>query len=342
MNKTNSFLLIFLLCFFNVNILSQETSSEPVHTGSVTSVIFSSDGKQIISGSPYDKNIKIWDVATGQEIKSLLTDSDGVDDLRISPDGKQIIFSSFELPGIIRIWDKNTGKKLRMIFSFTHGPVKSMDLSPDGRQIAVVFDESYDDDISRICFFDANTGKLIRTFFAEDADIIVFSPDGKRFAISYPNKKKIKIFDSITVQEILTISEDEGWVYFLSFSPDGNHIISSDTSIKTYKPIITIWDANTGMKKTIISTKPERYSPIAISPDGNLIVFVPDNKKTIGLFDITAGKEINTVSDFSGHTDNIKSLAFSPDGKIIVSGSADKSIKLWDVATGKEIRTMGE
>jgi len=342
MTKTNIFLLIFILCFSTINIFTQETGSKSVHTGSVTSVIFSPDGKQIVSGSPDDKTIKIWDVSTGQEIKSLFTDSDGVDDLRISPDGKQIIFSSFELPGIIRIWDINTGKKLRTFLSFSHGPVESMDLSPDGRQIAIVFDESYDDNISRICFFDANTGKLIRTFFAEDADIIVFSPDGKRFAISYPNNKKIKIFDSFTGQEILTISEDEGWVYFLSFSPDGNCIISSDTSKQTYKPVITIWYANTGMKKTVISAKPERYSPIAISPDGNLIAFVPDNKKTIGLFDITADKEIKTISDFSGHTDDIKCLAFSLDGKMIASGSKDKSIKLWDVATGKEIRTMGE
>jgi len=152
----------------------------------------------------------------------------------------------------------------------------------------------------------------------------------------------IIIWDPVTGQEILTISEDVRWANFIAFTPDGKYIISNVYSKQKTVPFINIYDANTGKKKTIISTKPEQYSPIAISPDGNLIAFVPNNKKTIGLFDITADKEINTVSDFSGHTDKIKSLAFSPDGKMLVSGSADKSVKLWDVATGKEIRTMGE
>jgi WD40 repeat protein len=344
MTKTNILLFIFVFNYLTVNILAQETGSKSDHTSSVSSVVFSPDGKQIVSGSYEDKNIKIWDVATGREIRNIYSDINGVNNLKISPDGKQIISSSFDLPGIIKIWDINTGKELRTILNSSNGPIESMDLSLDGRQIVVVYDEFYDDkdDIKRICFFDANTGKLIRAIFTKDASKIAFNPDGKRIATSHPNNEKIRIWDSVTRKVILTISEDVGWVNFLFFSPDGNHIISSATSKETYKPIFTIWDANTGKKKIILSTKPEQYSPIAISPDGNLIAFVSDKKKTIGLFNITADKEINTVSDFSGHTDKIKSLAFSPDGKMIVSGSTDKSVKLWDVATGKEIRTMGK
>ena len=41
-----------------------------------------------------------------------------------------------------------------------------------------------------------------------------------------------------------------------------------------------------------------------------------------------------------GHTDYVSSVTFSPDGKTLVSGSVDKTIRLWDVATGKQKKTI--
>jgi len=344
MNKTNILLLIFIMSYFTVNVLAQETGSKSGHTGPVTSVVFTPDGKQIVSGSFKEKTIRIWDVATGREIRNIISDINGVDGLRLIPDGKQIISSSFNLPGIIRIWDKDTGKELRTISDFAYQPILSMDLSPDGKQIAAIYDEFYEDenDISRIVFYNADTGRQIRTIFTEGAGSITFSPDEKQIATCHPDNKKIKIWDLVTGQEILTISEDVIWLNFLTFTPDGKYIISKAYSKQTHDPVITIWDANTGKKNTIISEKPEQFSPIAISPDGNLMAIVLYREKLISLFDIATGEKINTISNFSGHTDKISSLAFSPDGKMLVSGSADKSIKLWDVATGKEIRTMGK
>jgi WD40 repeat protein len=57
----------------------------------------------------------------------------------------------------------------------------------------------------------------------------------------------------------------------------------------------------------------------------------------IKLWDATTGKETLTLK---GHTDVVDSVAFSPDGKQIVSGSFDKTIKLWDATTGQETLTL--
>ena len=58
---------------------------------------------------------------------------------------------------------------------------------------------------------------------------------------------------------------------------------------------------------------------------------------TLRLWDVATGKEIRS---FAGHTGEVSSVAFSPDGRFALSGSWDHTVRLWDVATGKEIRTF--
>jgi len=326
----------------NINVLEQETSSEPGHTGRVTSVVFSSDGKQIISSSYEDKYIRIWDVATGQEIKTILADDKGINLLKLSPDEKYIVTVSYSDTIIIR--DKNTGKELRRIKEFKEDYVKSMEISPDGNQIAVVYrnhtSPGYEDTL-RVRLFDITTCKQIPTSlgYLEKVTLIAFNPDGSLIITGSSDSGEIKIWDTAKDQELRNISEDLYKVDFISFSPDGKYIISrSEVGLNRY---ITIWDTNTGIKIRNISIYLNSL-PIAISPDGNMIATNYYKSDIIYLIDVNTGRDINTISGFSGHTNTIYCLAFSSDGKMIASGSEDKSIKLWDVATGKEIRTMGE
>jgi WD40 repeat protein len=87
-------------------------------------------------------------------------------------------------------------------------------------------------------------------------------------------------------------------------------------------------------------------SAIAFSPDGKLLASGSVGK-TIKIWQIGTEEELRSlktgsvgVTSLKGHSDRINSLAFSPDGKILASGSDDKTIKIWQLATGKLICTL--
>ncbi|KIJ90128.1 hypothetical protein K443DRAFT_686942, partial [Laccaria amethystina LaAM-08-1] len=100
------------------------------HTSWVTSVAFSRDGKQIVSGSQA-KSVRVWDASTGNELKVLKGHTDRVTSVAFSPDGKQIVSGSNDKS--VRVWDALTGDELNVLKSHT-GLVRSVAFSPDGKR----------------------------------------------------------------------------------------------------------------------------------------------------------------------------------------------------------------
>ena len=125
----------------------------------------------------------------------------------------------------------------------------------------------------------------------------------------------------------------------LVFTPDGKQIVSAglDKSIR-------VWDWQTGSTVRMIrghiglGSEGVTYA-LALSPDGRWLAAggfmapghgVRDNEVgDIRLFDFASGKLVGLLR---GHADAVNSLAFSPDGKLLISGSADRAAIIWDVA----------
>ncbi|KAH8797812.1 hypothetical protein F5884DRAFT_146537 [Xylogone sp. PMI_703] len=101
------------------------------HSDSVTSVAFSPDGKQIVSGS-YDNKVRLWDAATGEALQIFEGHSDWVTSVAFSPDGRQIVLSSYDRT--VRLWDAVTRATLQ-IFNGHSDSVTSIAFSPDDKQI---------------------------------------------------------------------------------------------------------------------------------------------------------------------------------------------------------------
>jgi len=102
------------------------------HTDYVWSVAFSPDGRTLASGY-YDKTIKLWEVATGRELRSLAGHIDKVISVAFSPDGRTLASGSID--ETIRLWEVATGREVRTLRGHTNG-VNSVAFSPDGRTLA--------------------------------------------------------------------------------------------------------------------------------------------------------------------------------------------------------------
>jgi len=292
--------------------------------GGVRSVAFSPNGRQILSGSG-DQKVKLWDAASGQELRTFLGNSGFVWSVAFGPDGTQIL--SGYANGAIKLWDIASGQELRTFSGYSNF-IWTVAFSPDGKRALS------NGSRETIELWDVANGRKLRTFsgHSDRVNSVAFSPDGKQ-ALSGSNDKKVKLWDVESGQEIRTFSMGSLDAEAVAFSPDGRQILAGYEGYT-----MKLWDAASGRELRTFSWESSvrfRVSAVAFSPDGKAVASGSAN--SVKLMDVASGQEIKT---FSGHNNIVWSVAFSPNGKQMLSGSSDGTVKLWDVASGQEIRTF--
>jgi parallel beta-helix repeat protein len=194
------------------------------HTGWVTSVAFSPDGRLLASGSR-DTTIKLWDVATGREVRTLSGHTHWVWSVAFSPDGRLLASGSDDWT--IKLWEVASGSLVRTLTGhggsvYSHGgSVNSVAFSPDGRLLA---SGSSDDTIK---LWEVASGSLVRTLSGHTGAVlsVAFSPDGRLLA-SGSGDTTIKLWDVATGSLVRTLSGHTGAVLSVAFSPDGRLLAS--------------------------------------------------------------------------------------------------------------------
>jgi hypothetical protein len=169
---------------------------------------------------------------------------------------------------------------------------------------------------------------------------VAFSPNGQ-FLASGSWDTTIKLWDVAGGREVRTLTGHTDWVNSVAFSPNGQFLASGswDTTIK-------LWEVASGREVRTLTGHTDWVLSVAFSPDGRLLASGSCGKfdshgnciqGEVKLWEVTSGREVRTLT---GHTDWVNSVAFSPNGQFLASGSDDKTIKLWDVATGSLVRTL--
>ena len=164
------------------------------------------------------------------------------------------------------------------------------------------------------------------------------SPNGRRI-VSASGNGTIKVWDADTGKEICTIPGHEKRVKSVTFSPDGRQIVTVRTSSAPgfgHAETMKVWDTRDGPRKYTPSQGSDLGLPAWRSVRTGVGLLASGDKR-IRVWDAETGAE---ALAFPGKACFAESVAFSPDGRWIVSGGENKTIKVWDAEAGKEIRTL--
>jgi WD40 repeat protein/tRNA A-37 threonylcarbamoyl transferase component Bud32 len=294
------------------------------HKDPVFCVAFSPDGRRLASGggttqfqpaTPTPRELKIWDVSSGQQLFTLSGHTAPIVAVAFSPDGNWLASSSWD--HTVRVWDVRTGNRSLVLSGHSNDYHYGLAFSPDSRYLAT----TNEDQTAKIWDVSAGVERLTLRGHRGSVLSVAFSPDGRQVATG-GSDGTVKFWDAVESRETMVLRGDTPLISALCFSPDGTRITSLGIG-----GTMRTWDVNSG--RTIFSS--ERHDQVmlkaAFSPDGQLIAFVGQDN-LVRLWNALAGTDLQTLS---GHTGNVGTLAFSPDGLSLASGSADQTVKVWDV-----------
>ena len=343
------FTLIFLLTLAQPfsTALCQVRVTNPITTiegggANVYSVSFSPDGTMLASGSE-DGTIKLWDVASRQNIVTLRGHTRRVRFVSYSPDGKVLASGSYDRT--IKLWDVASRQNIATLRGHTDY-VYSVSFSPDGTMLA----SGAADETIKLWDIATERIRILATLEGHTAGVraISYSPDGRTLASGSWDGTNgiIKLWDVGTRRNIATLEGPRAaGVKSVSYSPDGT-MLASGAVFGTIK----LWDAVLRVNITTLQHTDAIIDlaelAIPFFPGVNSVSYSPDGRTlasgaadgTIKLWDVAIGENIATFR----HMDidplmiplifGVNSVSYSPDGRTLASGAADGTIKLWDVS----------
>ncbi|GHB77172.1 hypothetical protein GCM10010377_79410 [Streptomyces viridiviolaceus] len=292
------------------------------HSGKVSSVRFSPDGRFVAASSHDSPAVILWDARTHRRLASLDGHRRPVQSVSFSPDGRTLATSSY-IDGTTRLWNVRTHEQLASIAAGAGWTA----FSPDGRMLVTGGFQS-----SSVLLLDVRTHRRLGTLDAVNKMIhsVTFSPDGSTLATA-SGDGKLKLWDVSSRRRIATLAGHTDMAQSVSFTPDGKTLISSGRD-----GAVRLWEAHTHRRLATLTGHTGIVWSAVVSPDGQTLATFGDDR-TIRLWDIESRRQLAL---YTGHTSPVNSASFSPDGGTLVTSSSDLTVRLWDTRAFRDLATL--
>jgi serine/threonine protein kinase len=307
------------------------------HTGVVWNLAFASDGRRLASASggvakdgklqAGDSGVRIWDTASGQELHRLPGKHSRVPSVRFSPDGSQVLASSFT--SLALRWDLAEPPQLSDDFRSDLGSYRCHVFSADGRYAAT----DGQDHVVRLWdlasravvrSFKGHTGEVLSLAISADGGRVASGGGGQFVAAGGPQPGEdysVRLWDIPTNALVRRFPGLGRFVWGLAFTPEGQVVAATvDGKLRLWDPgsdePVRVFQGHQGPVVAVTVLKGGRWA-LSGGADG-----------TVRLWDLRSGQERHR---FRGHKGNVRALAQDPQGRWIVSGGEDATVRLWDL-----------
>jgi WD40 repeat protein len=292
-------------------------------------VVFSSDSKLLAAaGNPYkhgpDYTIHLWDITTGKEVGALQGHEDVITDLAVSP--KSNLLASASWDGTIRFWDLAKRQQIGR----SPGPCRSffsLCFSADGKVLAS------GEDTGVLRLWDVRTHEELSVSTKDSVRWVRFAPDGQSLISS--TWEQIGLWEPLTGRPLHIFNNKYLSDFHPSLSPDGKCLAT--TSYWTQGQAL-LWEVATGkLLRRFGESRQSILQTVMFSPDGRRLAGGCYETGILRVWDAASGKELLQLKG----QQQLRSLAFAPDGATLASGGGDHDVRLWSLATGKQIWRKG-